>query len=160
MEIIKENMDLIAVVISSLALVLSLFQFIRDSSRQKKEATLNAYGELQSNVLSKLNKYSYPMPNFEYQGNEWKEMTDHLANLERFSVGINTGIYSIWVLNRLGGAYFIRQFNKLKPIIDVKRAENIAKGKHYDEFEKTVKMLKVIRWPQEQIEKIGNMWRS
>ena len=134
-------MEVLALVISGMAFVLSLWQFLRDSSRQKKEATLNAYKELQNDVLTHLSKYDLPMPEFEYQGDDWKTMTVYLAKLEQFSVGINTGIYSIDVLNHLGGAYYIRQFKKLKPIIDRKRKENISAGKHYDEFEKTVSKL-------------------
>lgn len=135
-------MEVFALIISIAAFVLSLIQFCRESSRQKKEATLVAYNELQDDVLSKLNKYPVPMPEIEYHGEEWHELTVCLAKLERFSVGINTGIYSLKTLNRLGGAYYIRQFEKLKPMIDRKRAERIADGKHYDEFEKTVNKLR------------------
>ena len=138
-------MDILALVISGMALVLSLWQFLRDSSRQKKEATLNAYKELQNDVLTHLSKYDLPMPQFDYNGDDWKTMTTYLAKLEHFSVGINTGIYSVDVLNRLGGAYYIRQFEKLKPIIERKRKENIVAGKHYDEFEKSVLRLKQYR---------------
>lgn len=136
------NMEVFALIISIAAFALSLIQFCRESSRQKKEATLIAYNELQDDVLSKLNKYPVPMTEIEYHGEEWHEITVCLAKLERFSVGINTGIYSLETLDRLGGAYFIRQFEKLMPIIGRKRAEHIADGKHYDEFEKTVNKLR------------------
>ncbi len=135
-------MDIAALIISILALVLSLIQFIRDTSREKKEATLIAYNEIQDDVFSILTKYPYPMPEIEYHSKEWLELTICLAKLERFSVGINTRIYSIDTLNRLGGAYYIRQFEKLKPIIDRKRNDNLVPEKHYDEFEITVNMLK------------------
>ncbi len=138
-------MEVCALVISILAFFLSLFQFFRDSSRQKKEATLNAYNELQDDVFSNLTKYDLPMPEIEYLGDEWNEMTVYLAKLERFSVGINTGIYSLRIFNHLGGSYFIRQFEKLKPIIDRKRNENVTNGGHYDEFEKAVLKLKKYR---------------
>lgn len=82
------------------------------------------------------------MPIIKYQSEEWHELTVCLAKIEQFSVGINTGIYSLDTLNRLGGAYFIRQYEKLKPIIIRKRAENAAGGKHYDEFEETVNKLR------------------
>ncbi len=135
-------MDVIALVVSVLALVLSLIQFMKDESRQKKESTLIAYNELQNDVFSQLTKLPDPLPPVEYLSDKWTELTIYLAKLERFSVGINTGIYSIGILDRLGGAYYIRQFEKLKPIIDRKRKEKIVPGKHYDEFELTVKKLK------------------
>lgn len=135
-------MEILALVISIAAFLLSLIQFYRESSRQKKEATLIAYNELQDDILSKLNTYPKPMPEIEYQDEEWHELTVCLAKLERFSVGINTGIYSLDTLDRLGGSYYIRQFEKLSPIIEWKRKENIAEGKHYDEFEETVNRLR------------------
>lgn len=47
-------MDIIAVVISGIALVLSLFQLITDRNRSKKEATLNAFNLIQNEVFDKV----------------------------------------------------------------------------------------------------------
>lgn len=140
-------MEIAALIISILALTLSLIQFIRDTSRQKKEATLNAYNILQDDAFSYL--ISLPReklnPPPQYHSQEYDKITYCLAKIEMFSTGINTGVYSIWVLNRLGGAFFIHQFDRLTAIIEKKREEDRSKGKHYDEFEKTVKKLKQIR---------------
>lgn len=140
-------MEIAALIISILALSLSLIQFIRDASRQKKEATLNAYNILQDDAFSYLKELSReeldPPP--QYHSPQYNEITDCLTKIEIFSTGINTGIYSIGVLNRLGGAFFIHQYDRLTAIIEEKRRENRSKGKHYDEFEKTVKKLKRIR---------------
>ena len=134
-------MDVCALVISILAFAFSVLQFLCEASRQKKESTLNAYNELQNDVFSQLNKYPNPMPHIEYMSDEWETITVYLAKLERFSVGLNTGVYSVDVVNRIGGSYYIRQFEKLKDVIEVKKKKNVAKGKHYDEFEESVKML-------------------
>lgn len=138
-------MEICALIISILAFVFSVLQYISDSSRQKKESTLNAYNELQNDVFSELNKYPSPMPEIEYMSEEWERVTVYLAKIERFSVGINTGVYSIDILNRIGGSYYIRQFDKLKSVIEIKRNENISKGKHYDEFEESVRILRKYR---------------
>ena len=140
-------MEIVALIISILALILSIFQFIRDASWQKKEATLNAYNRLQDDAFSHLNKYSSEFLNStpEYRSDEYNDITDCLVKIELFSTGINSGIYSIWVLNRLGGAYYIHQFKRLNKIIEKKREENRSQGRHYDEFEKTVKKLERIR---------------
>lgn len=134
-------MDIVAILVSILALILSVIQFFRDSSRQKKESTLNAYNALQYDAFEKLNKY-VDMSTIEYQSDAWEEITICLAQIENFSVGINTGIYSLKILNRLGGAFFIRQFEKLMPVIKLKREKNVSPGSHYNEFEKTVEMLR------------------
>ena len=140
-------MDVAALIISIFALMLSIIQFIQEASRQKKEATLNAYNILQDDAFSYLIKLSReelnPPP--EYHSQEYDRITNCLAKIEMFSTGINTGIYSIKVLNRLGGAFFIHQYDRLSEIIEEKRKEDRTKGKHYDEFEQTVKKLKHIR---------------
>lgn len=134
-------MDIVALLVSILALLFSIVQFARDSSRKKKESTLNAYNALQYDAFEKLNKY-VDMSTIEYQSDAWEEITICLAQIENFSVGINTGIYSLKILNRLGGAFFIRQFEKLTPVINFKREKNVSPGSHYNEFEKTVEMLR------------------
>ncbi len=134
-------MEITSFIISILAFLLSGYQFLRESSRQKKEATLIAYNELQDSVFSKLNNYD-DLSKIVYRSKEWEEITICLAKIENFSVGINTNIYSYKVLDRLGGAFFIRQFEKLEPIINEKREKNISPGKHYNEFEKTALRLK------------------
>lgn len=64
-----------------------------------------------------------------------------MARIEHFSVGVNTGVYDINVINRLGGNYLIGLFNRISPIIDKKR-EMSKGGKHYDEFERLIVRLK------------------
>ena len=135
----------LSLVVSVAALALSIIQFFRDSSREKKEATLTAYNELQNDVFSKLILYKTPMPPIDIEDKAWSEITDCLARLERFSTGINTGIYSIEILNRLGGEFFIHQYDQLSGIIEKKRKQSIVGGDHYNEFELTVESLKKLR---------------
>lgn len=135
-------MNICALIISLLAFVLSVFQFVRDSLWQKKEATLNAYNELQDDVFSELTTYSKPISEIKRGDDKWNKFTIFLAKLERFSVGINTGIYSIKILNDLGGDYYIYEYEKLEPIITEKRKNNVVPGGHYIEYEKTVNRSK------------------
>ena len=138
-------MEITAFIISILAFLLSVYQFLKESSREKKEATLNAYKELQNEVFYELNKYPDDLSKIEYQSEEWEQITNYLVKIENFCVGINSGIYSIKILNRLGGAYFIRQYKRLRVIIDVKCYKDVSHGKHYDEFEKTILRIKKYR---------------
>ncbi|MBR0510188.1 MAG: DUF4760 domain-containing protein [Clostridia bacterium] len=142
-------MDIAAFIISILAFVLSVVQFFKDSSRQKKESTLIAYNDLQDDVFTNLNKMLHSLPKDEsgridinVDNDNWEVITSFLAKIEKFSVGINTGIYSLDVLNRVGGGYFIRIYDALSMIIDRKTEYNVSNGKHYDEFQKTVDKLK------------------
>lgn len=145
-------MDICALIISLLAL--SFYQFIRDSLWQKKKATLDAYNELQKEVFSDLTTYSSPLPKIVRGDNEWDKFTIFLANLEQFSVGINTGIYSIKTLNDIGGNYYIYEFKKLKPIIWEKRNNPKVPGEHYKEYEKTVRHLNEYQGAKKHIKRI------
>lgn len=144
--------DIFAVIFAGAAFVLSAIQFINDNSRQKRESTLNAYNDLQDDVFTNFNillaeceSKKKKLSSLRPGDKEWEDITGYLAKIERFSVGINSGIYSIKVLNRLGGGYFIRLYRELNPIIEKKKKTNKSKGNHYDEFEATVKKLKKMR---------------
>ena len=135
-------MELTAIIISILALVFSFSQFIFDYIHCKKADTIAAYNRLQDDVFINLIPLPCPLPPMTSADPLWQDVTVYLAKIEHFSVGINTGIYSIKVLNRLGGAYFIRQFERLWPVIDFKRKQMVIPGGHADEFEKMVNNLK------------------
>ena len=132
-------MDIIALVISGIALALSIFQYITEASRQKKESTLIAYNSLQNEVFSELRNYD--LGSIKKGDKGWNEVTTCLAKIENSSIGINTGIYSLNIVNRLGGGFFIKQFDKLLPVINQKRKADSV-NKHYDEFEKVIIKLK------------------
>ncbi len=140
--------DLIAVG----ALVFSAYQFYRENYRKKMLSTLEAYNQLQGDVFTGLNQLLLKQEhNDRYFDTlktgyaDWESTSNYLARIERFSVGINSNIYCIRTLNRLGGGYFIRIFMQLKPIINKKRKDNISKGAHYDEFEMVVNKLQKMR---------------
>ncbi|MCI8590741.1 MAG: DUF4760 domain-containing protein [Lachnospiraceae bacterium] len=139
-------LDIAAIVIALLALVLSLVQFMRESSREKKASTIDAFYNLQNDVFDPLNKLlideHVDMSKLTIGSEDWRKVTNALAKIEHFSVGINTGVFSLQILNRVAGAYYIRIFYDLKPVIDQKRKQNISNGKHYHEFEQTVIHLK------------------
>ena len=142
-------MDIVALIVSILAFLLSLVQFLRDASRGKKEATLNALYALQNDAFNPLNKLlmdkRVDASALNLGSDGWRTVTTALVKLEYFSVGINTNIYSIKILNRVAGAYFIRLYEDLAPVIAKKRSQNISKGKHYAEFQQTVYRLKEMR---------------
>lgn len=132
--------NIISVIISSFALALSFYQFYRNNDRNKKEATLNAYKELQTE-FSIIEQTEDKFETMLRGSEDWGKITKCLANIENFCVGINTGIYDINVLNRVGGGFFIEKFQILKPIIQRKREKENSK-KIYEEFEKTVDELR------------------
>ena len=147
-------MELAALLLSIAAILLSMYQWWRDNSRQKKESTINAFYNLQSDALNELNMmiaaYDGDM-SFIIRGSEdWKKVTGYLSKIEHFSVGINAKVYSLEILNRMAGGYFLHMFEILQPVIQKKRAYNNSNGKHYDEFESAVNHLRKLRKKRDQ----------
>lgn len=132
-------LDIITIIISVIALGFSLYQFFCEAERQKKEATLNAYKELQETAFSVLRKYQ--LSTIKKGDDGWDTVTTCMAQIENFCVGVNSGVYSLDILNRLGGGFFIERFEKLQPVIQKKRSDD-RNSQHYNEFSKTVRDLK------------------
>lgn len=139
--------DDIPIVISIIALVISILHHFTDGIRGKKRDTLDAYNTLQKEVFDELNKIrkKYPKLYDDRNMENRKEIIGYLARIERFSVGINSDIYDIETLKRCGGAYFVRMYLYLEDIIKVKRGTKRDRGgKHYDEFEKVKNKLETM----------------
>lgn len=149
------SIDLLALVVSLLALGLSLIQFLRDESRTKKESTLNAYNTLQDSALNDLNiifKEQKRSEDRKWQlditpeHKDWEKVTDCLAKIEHFAVGVNSGIYSIEIVHRASDKYLVKLYDELSKVIEIKRAENRTGGKHYEEFAKLAKTLEKMNY--------------
>lgn len=142
--------SIIALIISAGTLVFYIIELRFNLRRAKKESTLNAYKQLQ-NHFKYIKTITGRIPALEKRDEEWAELTECLADIENFCVGINTGVYDINILNRVGGDYFIYLFHLLGPIIEKKRSKK-SKRRPYDEFEKTVDKLIVIRTKQNLVD--------
>lgn len=135
--------DLIPIIISVIALFLTVAQYFGEYKRKKKQDTLEAYDKLQTEVFTPLNaiRKQYPTMPLTYSFDKRADVTSYLAKIERFCVGVNLGIYDLNTLMRCGGAYFVRQYLYLEPLIKEKRKRNNG-GAHYDEYENVVRKLK------------------
>lgn len=68
------------------------------------------------------------------------EIKQFLSHLERFSTGVNVGVYDLKVANRLSGSYFINLYYQLKPYIIYIRKTRFD-NTLYEEFEHMVNNL-------------------
>ena len=147
------TVDIMALVVSFSALALSLVQFLRDTSRSKKESTLNAYNELQDTAFNEINQILktyksvddgklHISPDHE----KWEAVTNCLSKIERFSVGVNKGIYSNEIVKCVSGGYLNRLLDELSPVIERKESDNKTNGKHYSEFEHMIDELENIKY--------------
>ncbi|MCL2169568.1 MAG: DUF4760 domain-containing protein [Defluviitaleaceae bacterium] len=148
-------LDIFPIVISVIALFVSVHNLFSSKIRERKQATLDAFDILQREVLDGIRnvkkKDTIKLGRMGKESNPelWRELTLYLVRLERFSVGVNTRVYDLRVLNRLVGSYLIDVYYIIEPVIIKKRemSANIKKPnkKTYDEFERVIERLEKIR---------------
>ena len=142
--------DGVAIGISVLAFALSLFQFLFEKRRVRHEATINAFVELQKTVLNNPDFVNADAAQILTNhttiqsgviDKDWEEISEFLAHIEQFAVGVNTKVYSIKVVDRIAGSHLIKQYERFLPIIEYKR-KKANTDKRYREFEIMAKKLK------------------
>ena len=108
----------ITLLITAASVVFGAYTYYRDSKRKTKQDTLEAYTDLQRSTLSKINLW---MPSEIKEATEdkksdgYKELSAYLAEIERFCVGINEGIYDFDTFYKLSHGYFDSEIGLLKP---------------------------------------------
>ena len=120
----ETTLSLIAIILSVVSGGFSFYTFIWTTHRDRKQATLDAYNQLQEQALDHLNYYR-PADIVEIAKNprseEYKKISTYIARIEHFCVGVNQKIYdseTVYALARdyLDGAIKAR----IEPIIDRK----------------------------------------
>lgn len=143
MEDISLIISVVSAVISIVAIAVSVWIYFATVIHDRKEATLEAFNRLQSEVLDNINlltKSQISELSRNTHSEKYKEVSSYLARIEHFCVGINTHIYDLNIVKRMAGKYFIGLYDKCLPMIEKKR--NINKtDKHYNEFQSTVEKL-------------------
>ena len=99
----------IAIIISVISGGFSLYTFIWTAKRDRKQATLDAYNQLQQQVFDELNLYR-PSEIAEIAKNprspDFKVIGSYVARIEHFCVGVNQKIYDSKIVYELAHGYF------------------------------------------------------
>lgn len=138
--------DIIALVLSAIAAVFSIWSFLLERKRNRREATIHAFEELEKEVFLQ-DDYESVIAEAKKEAEEhksdraWRRGTELLARIEHFCVGVQAKAFDLDTLNRLAGGYFIKQYENWRPIIEQKRLDDKSM-KHYNEFEDVVNKLK------------------
>ncbi|MGN1466801.1 MAG: DUF4760 domain-containing protein [Ruminococcus sp.] len=140
-------LDGLAIIISICTLAFSIWQFYLERIRNRKEATIHAFDDLEDNKsfgfllsLSKTKIDDYVARKKDHDKrieNEWESICEALARLEHFAVGINTKVYDLKILNAMAGNQIIKTYLSCKKLIAYKRT-GTGKENNYAELEKMV----------------------
>lgn len=157
---LTENLsDLIAIVISIAALIFSVKQFFYEKDRNRKEATIHAFDQIEGNSSVSL-LFSLSKPDIDDLvkcanahdkriESKWNALNDALPLIEHFAVGINSKIYDLEILNRMAGSKVISSFHTCASLLEHKRNTQ-GKENNYSEFEKMVCDLILLRQKKNQ----------
>jgi hypothetical protein len=119
-------LSIIAIVLSVISGGFSLYSFVWTARRDRKQATLDAYNQIQEQAFDKLNTYS-PAAIREIakdsKSEEYKTVSGYIARIEHFCVGVNQNIYDRRTVYALAHGYLDGQVLKrrMEPIIDKKQ---------------------------------------
>lgn len=148
--------DLLAVVLSFAAFILSICQFCVERNRNRREATIHAFDKLEESneimFLFEVTKQeidglvqwrtapSYSGTENANKTEKWEMLSKALPLIEHFAVGINKKAYDLGTLNSMAGNMIISTYAVCEELIKLKR-RGWGKGQNYAEFEKMVKDL-------------------
>lgn len=133
--------------------ILQLKNIMADHERRKKQSTLEFYSNLYpylSEFRTKItdifgNGYVTP-DDVRYKQNAdiQKMIYEYLVIIERFAVGVNSGIYDINVFAKTSGKVVSDMYKKLSPIIeDMRISQNYPEM--FNDFEKMCKDVEIAR---------------
>lgn len=145
-------LSIIAILISVISGGFALYTFFWTAARDRKQATLDAYNQLQEQALDHLNCYM-PATIKEIAKNrkseEYKKLSAYVARIEHFCVGVNQKIYDRKTVYELAHGYFDGGLKtRIEPIIDQKNQfgqdyyENIHKVYIWMDKEKRMRKSK------------------
>lgn len=152
---------IVTLAIGIIAAVFAWFSFRKDHRRRRKEATITFFHQIQTegaNIIKEFDpKYYKKKHKTDKDAAEafLKELNDNnntsklenatqlLSTLERFSVGINTGVFDLNVVGRMADVWLIRMYEWFSPYIEQRRASKPrGDSKSYIEFETVYNDLK------------------
>ena len=135
----------IAIIISVISGGFSLYTFIWTAKRDRKQATLDAYNQLQEQAFDKLNLYT-PAEIREIakdsKSEEYKIVSNYIARIEHFCVGVNQKIYDRKTVYALAHGYLdgpVLQ-RRIVPIIE-KKHENVTED-YYENIHAVLDWMK------------------
>lgn len=100
----EERLSLFALIISIISFVWSVWVHYRALVRERRQATLDAFNLLQTQVFDRLNYYrKYDIDEIaeDVHSADYKDISSLLARCAHFAVGVNTGIYDFNTVRRL-----------------------------------------------------------
>lgn len=115
---LKTFVEIIAAFVGVVVAIFGVITYFNDRKRARKKDTLEAYNVLQKETFSKINVWlpaDIKKATEDKKSDDYKELSECLADIERFCVGINEGIYDFDTFYEISHGYFDSEKGILKP---------------------------------------------
>lgn len=150
-------LSITALVISVVSGAFALYTFIWTAQRDRKQATLDAYNQLQEQVFDHLSLWTsseIKMIGENYSSAEYKQLSAYIARIEHFCVGVNQGIYDRKTMYELSHGYLDRAIKvRIEPIITSKNAFGKVYSKNSKKIDFYENIHKVYAWMEHETTK-------
>lgn len=145
-------LSVVAIAISLISGGFALYTFFWTAKRDRKQATLEAYNRLQTEVFDNLNLYKPAEIRSiceDVASEEYKIISGYVARIEHFCVGLNTRIYDRNIFYALAHGYFDgNQLRKrIEPMLNAKNQSNNSAELFYNDT------ISVLLWMDEKAAK-------
>lgn len=145
---IEVYIAIVALIISILSFIISLYYNWKDHERRRKQATIEYFDNLTLQLYEKeaifneqYNELGIDIAILDTNVELHKKATEVLSAFERLCVGINTGIFDFDILDRMAGSYLINTYTRFSPYIE-KKHRDTSQASAYVEFESVVNRIK------------------
>ena len=141
-------LSIIAMIISVISGGFALYTFFWTAARDRQQATLDAYNQLQQQALDHLNMYRPSLIREIAKDKispEYKQLGAYIARIEHFCVGVNERIYDRDTVYELAHGYFDGGLKM--------RIEPVIEGKNQFGEDYYANIHKVYDWMEKETEK-------
>lgn len=126
---VETFLSITALVISLLSAIFTGYTFFWTAARDQKQATLDAYNQLQEQALDYLNHYT-PGNIREIakdrRSEQYKTVSGYIARIEHFCVGVKLKIYDRNTVYELANGYLNSSIkSRIEPIIEAKNTSDV-----------------------------------
>ena len=140
MEIASFVTDIVTAVFTIIPIIFGVFTYHKDVKRKAQQDTIEAYQQLQKDVLSNISKMKPKDVRCfaeKRTSEEYKQFTEYLMALECFCIGLEKGIYDFDVFFSLARDYFDSEKGPIRatiqPILEVR---NQGSNRYYQSLER------------------------
>ena len=130
--------------LSLISLFVSIKSYAQDHKRRKKQATIEFYNsmcedlyDINARTDQILGGTAPTIENIQNNTQLKADVTKMLSTYERFSVGVNSGVFDLDLTDRMAGSYLIVLFTRFSPYIQEIR-KDASRQSSYVEFEHLV----------------------